>query len=134
MVDAPASRATQYLLADFTNKNGIKANIEFLSIDALYNKLNDASLADNYDVFQIEVHWLMEFVEKGCLADLTEQIVSDAKITAGIASEILEHYAQYQGRFYAMPFTHGTQLLFYRKDLFESLRMKRLFMKNTGFT
>ncbi len=127
MLDSSASYATYSLLSDFRRREGINVSIDTLTYDELYEAIQSESLSDNYDIFEVDVPWLPEFAEKGILYDLSKHIQDDPSAIEGLIPGILDEYAKYDRKFYVLPYMYGTQILFYRKDLFENIKYQRLF-------
>ncbi|HHW00235.1 MAG TPA: extracellular solute-binding protein [Clostridiaceae bacterium] len=127
MLDSSASYATYSLLADFRKAEGINVDIDVLSYKELYEAIKQESLSGTYDVFEIDIPWLPEMAERGYLTDLTRYIEANPKTIEGLIPGILDEYAKYDDKFYVMPYMFGTQLLFYRKDLFEDIKYQRMF-------
>jgi multiple sugar transport system substrate-binding protein len=128
MLDTSATYSTFSLLADFDHEAGIHVDIETLSIEDLYYSIKKEALASNYDVFEIDVPWLPEFAEYGFLDNISDNIRENPEVIEDLIPGILE-YAKYGEDFYCLPYMYGTQLLFYRKDLFEDLKLQRLFFE-----
>jgi multiple sugar transport system substrate-binding protein len=127
MLDSSATYATYSLLADFRKKEGINVEVDILSFSELYDAIKDESLSNKYDVFEVDVPWLPEFVETGLLSDLSKYISDNPNTIDGLIPGILDVYAKYNNKFYVLPYMYGTQILFYRKDIFEDIRYQRLF-------
>lgn len=129
MLHSSASYSTYSLLADFRQQEGMHVNIDTLNFEELYDEVKHESLHSKYDVFQIDIPWLPEFAENGVLCDLSAYIRQNPAAIEDLIPGILDEYAKYNEKFYGMPFMYGTQLLFYRKDLFEEMKFQRLFFE-----
>jgi len=127
MLDSSATYATYSLLADFRKTEGINVEIDVLSYKELYEAIKQEALSSTYDIFEIDIPWLPEMAEKGFLTDLTQYIEANPKTIEGLIPGILDEYAKYNYKFYGMPYMFGTQLLYYRKDLFEDIKYQRMF-------
>lgn len=127
MLDSSASYSTFSLLADFKKREGINVTIDTLKYDELYEAILSESTTDSYDVFGVDIPWLPEFAEKGILTDLSKNIKDNPATIDGLIPGILDAYAKYDKKFYGLPYMYGTQVLFYRKDLFEDIRIQRMF-------
>lgn len=127
MLDSSATYATYSLLADFRKKEGINVEVDILSFSELYDAIKDESLSSRYDIFEVDVPWLPEFVETGLLSDLSKYIGDNPNTIDGLIPGILDVYAKYDNKFYVLPYMYGTQILFYRKDIFEDIKYQRLF-------
>jgi multiple sugar transport system substrate-binding protein len=129
MLDSSASYSTYSLLADLRCEEGINVQIETLPMDEIYYEIKKEALTSNYDVFEIDIPWISEFAEYGFLSDLSDNIQENPGAIADLIPGILDEYAKYDDRFFGLPYMYGTQLLFYRKDLFEDLKLQRLFFE-----
>lgn len=127
MLDSSAAYATYALLADFRKKEGINVEIDILSLSELYEAIKDEALLSKYDVFEVDEPWLPEFAETGMLSDLSKYISDNPNTIDGLIPGILDVYAKYDNKFYVLPYMYGTQILFYRKDIFEDIRYQRMF-------
>lgn len=110
----------------YEEKTGTKINISVYSYDEIYEAFVNAENFGIFDVFRIDVTWLSWFAEKILLP--LEQI--DEGISKDLGEYIRgveDRYARINGRLYALPVTPSAQLLFYRKDLFEDVAIKRAY-------
>lgn len=127
MLDSSASYATRSLLADFKRKEGIAADIDVLSYKELYDAIRKGDATGMYDVFQVDIPWLPEFVEDGILHNLSGLIEENPASIQDLIPGILDSYSKYDDKFFVLPYMYGTQILYYRKDLFEEPIYQRLF-------
>ncbi len=129
MLESSASDAIKMLLPDFEQQKGIKVQIDTYPIVELYEKICSESQKNTYDIFQIDVPWLAEFIESNFLAELDSFISTYPETIEGFIPGVLNIYSKYKNKYFALPYMFGTQLLFYRKDLFENLNIKQQFKK-----
>lgn len=54
------------------------------------------------------------------------------ELLENFSAEVGHHFSQIDGKAYALPFDASTQLLFYRRDLFEDPTVKRMFYEKSG--
>lgn len=127
MLQGTASYATSALQPDFTRKTGLTFEIETYTYDALYRKILDASTGSDYDIFQIDIPWLLEFATDGHIIDLNRYMQREPELTNDFIPGVLDKYSRCGEKYFALPYMFGTQLLFYRKDLFENNDIKRQF-------
>ena len=127
-LDSPEAYIMRSLSRLYTKKSGVSVNVCIFSYDEIYEVFNSLESCSNYDVIRLDVTWLSWFAQK-LLRPLEE-------IDSGIGqslSDFLEgtqaHYAYAHGILYALPATPSVQLLFYRKDLFESPIFKRMYFE-----
>lgn len=129
MLESSASEAIKMLLPDFEQQKGACVSIKTYPIVELYEKICSESKKDKYNIFQIDVPWFAEFVEGSFLSELDDFIKAYPKTIEGFIPGVLDIYSKYKNKYYALPYLFGTQLLFYRKDLFENLLLKNQFKK-----
>jgi DNA-binding LacI/PurR family transcriptional regulator/ABC-type glycerol-3-phosphate transport system substrate-binding protein len=127
LFECASAHATSALLPDFSRKTGIQVAIEILDYNTLYEAMTQEFQRGTADVFQIDLPWFTEFAADGCLVDLSEFIGRQPAVIRGYVPGVLDVYAKYHGKYFALPYMFGTQLLFYRKDLFEDSELRMLF-------
>lgn len=132
LFDGPACTATRFLLSGFEEKYGIQVNIDAVDSKALYRTLENRDERRQYDVFQIDQPWLAELVKEGWLAKLDDAIADNPAATGHFDPGVLDAYTFVNGSSYALPYKFGTQLLFYRKDLFENPAAQVAYRDRTG--
>lgn len=132
LLDSPAAYAIRSLLPYFRNQYNIDIEMDMLSYNELFkaseNELTTKS--SNYDIFMVDVPWLPFFSNTGSLLDLTEDILKDESFAKdNYIEDVFDSYCSYEGKVYGLPFMPGTQILFYRKDLFNDKDIKSDFYK-----
>ena len=132
MLKGSALEATYLLLGDFSRERGIDIEIESFEYDALYDALGESGSRMAFDVLQIDVPWMEEFVESGYLEKLDRWIEAEPNSIGHFIPGVLDAWARYSDHYYALPHMFGAQLLFYRKDLFEDSAMRRKFQEIYG--
>ncbi|NJN95064.1 MAG: extracellular solute-binding protein [Anaerolineales bacterium] len=129
MVEGDMAYAVQSLLLDFKHKNGINVNIDILPHEELYALIKAKATSPDYDVFCIDILWLREFAANCLLHNFSEHSNAELPILTDIQPEFIDDFALYNGQIYAVPFMYCNQLLFYRKDLFENFKYRRMFFE-----
>ena len=127
MLDSEASYATQSLLNDFSSKTRIDMEFHTLEYEKMYDVIKEQAKTDYYDIFLVDIPWLNEFIREGVLTNLDNYIEENPELFASIIPEIVDDFAKYNNRFYAVPYLFCNQILFYRKDLFEDTKYRRMF-------
>jgi multiple sugar transport system substrate-binding protein len=129
-VDAPTVRALQLLLEHFTRETGIPVTVTTVPQNRLLQIISHSVeyLTGSYDLYTYDVPWLEYMVQNLCLADITAFVESDSFQKNGLFPSSLRN-CQLDGRFYGIPLIGGTQLLFYRRDLFENRELIREYQK-----
>lgn len=123
-----AGRAVKYLCNDFTRSTGIGVQADLINYRGMLDEIwksNDGK----YDVFALDVPWIKELVVEGYLELLEDYIGDASQLRERFPGQIFDAYSLMNGRVWTLPFSFTTQLLFYRKDLFEKLKNQRLYFE-----
>jgi len=122
-----AGRAIEALSNDFKTRTGLDVQIDLVNYRYLLDEIKASRDTGKYDVFCIDVPWIKELVVEGCLQELDEYIMPDWQLENKFQRDIFQEYSAYDKKIHVLPFSFTSQLLFYRKDLFEDLKNKRLY-------
>ena len=115
------------MLPDLERKIGVKAVLDEYDFYPLYDNIKKNSDSSDYDVFIFDLSWLSDFASNGLLYDLSSLIKEHNLDLDSIAPKHMQKYMTYNGTEYALLHRFTGQLLFYRKDLFEDVKLRRLF-------
>ena len=115
------------MLPDLERKMGVKAVLEECDFYPLYEKIKNNISSSDYDVFVFDLSWLSDFASNGLLYNLSELIRGHNLDLNKIVPKHMQKYVTYQNNPYALLHRFTGQLLFYRKDLFEDVRLRRMF-------
>lgn len=127
-LDSPESIIMQGMAQFYTEKTGTKVKISVFSYDEIYEQFADPAMSSLYDIFRIDVTWLSWFAERLLLP--LEEIDPDIKeVFSEYLPTLEDKYSYVRGKIYALPVSPSSQLLFYRKDLFESVVVKRIYQE-----
>lgn len=129
LLESDVAYATQSLLPDFRRKTGLDVVIETKNYEELYNHIQKSKNTAEYDIYQIDVPWIGEFAQTGIIGSLNQLYGADHSFVDEIIPEILNEYSYHEGEIFALPYMFCSQLLYYRKDLFDSIKNKRLFFE-----
>lgn len=127
IIEGDMADALQALLPEFFNKTGIQVNLNILPHEHLYDVLYEESEKSDTDVFCVDVFWLQEMASHGMFATLNESIDHTCLEKLDIQPEFLTDLAIFDGHIVGLPYHYCNQLLFYRKDLFDRLDLRRMF-------
>ena len=125
-LDSPESIIMQGMAQFYTEKTGTKVKISVFSYDEIYEQFADPAMSSLYDIFRIDVTWLSWFAER-LLLPLEEidpaikEVFSEYLPTTGRQVQLCT------GQNLCPSCFPSSQLLFYRKDLFESIVVKRIY-------
>lgn len=127
MLNSPESISTARLSRLYTNETGIDIDITIHSYDEIFEILCNGGEKD-FDILRIDITFLSWFAEK-LLIPLTDLDSDIPELLKNFLPGVASRYSTIGGRIYAIPFSPSVQVLFYRKDLFESIVQKRLYQE-----
>lgn len=125
-IDSPETMILQGVARLYTEETGTQIEFDVLAYDDLYQQFLKAEHSDYYDIFRMDVTWLPLLSER-ILVPLEELDENIEEVHKEYIPALINKYSRVHGRNYALPITPSTQLLFYRKDLFENTVIKRLY-------
>jgi multiple sugar transport system substrate-binding protein len=129
LVTHPTSDVVQRHLGEFEALSGAQVTLDIGS----YNEVHQKELIDlgagtrQFDVMMVLDTWLPEFVDSGNLQELKWQLKKlsdegDFQWLPDLVPNVNKLLGQWQGKQVDIPLVAATQLLMYRKDLFETQR------------
>jgi len=110
--------------AEYVEMHGVQVNVTVVPFSDLYQKiLTDLSTGTNaFDVYVFAPQWMVDYVEPGYLADITDWVAADADLQwDDIAPFFRDFSASYKGRTYTIPLDGDFQMVYYRTDVAEQL-------------
>ncbi|HEX7431811.1 MAG TPA: extracellular solute-binding protein [Candidatus Limnocylindrales bacterium] len=111
--DADVKAMTNDFMAAHPN---IKVETEFVAYEALHDKIvtDQVGGSGQYDVVLMDAIWPAELAKSGIALDLTDKIPADYK--SGVFDTAFAG-AEYQNKFYGIPWLNDTEFLYYNKDM-----------------
>lgn len=129
LLDSPNAHAILRTHSDFTRKTGLNVDISLNEHGTLLNRLQNKEAVSDYDVVMYDNPWLDILVRNKRLADLSEFTHSEDFSSDVFLPQLSEKVGIVDDRCYGVPFVFGSQLLLYRKDLFENKQLQEQFEK-----
>ena len=123
-LDSPESVIMQGMAQFYTEKTGTEIKIAVYSYDEIYDQFVDSEISDLYDVIRIDVRWLSWFADR-LLRPLNDIDSGIRDVFAEYLPSLEDKYSIVRGNIYALPFSPSAQMLFYRKDVFDNVAIKR---------
>ncbi len=122
------SDTIKYILPNFRNLANVDVELETLPQTEIYTELMAVKneQKSDYDLFAIDVPWLAFFAQNNCLMDLSD-VFNPGTLNSAFSPDTLQRFGKYQERLYGLPYLNATQLLYYRKDLFEDSKYQKEF-------
>ena len=125
-IDSPETMILKGLARLYTKETGTQILFDVYAYDDIYEQFLKAEKKDAYDIFRLDVTWLSWLAER-ILVPLDEIDADIGSCYQEYIPSLIKKYSVVHGRAYALPVTPSTQLLFYRKDLFENTAVRRLY-------
>ncbi|HWR11345.1 MAG TPA: extracellular solute-binding protein [Rectinemataceae bacterium] len=127
-LDSPEASAIRYLALLYTQSTGVQVNVSVSSYDEIHEILSSMDESSIYDIIRLDVTWLSWFAGR-ILLPLEEISPTIPSMLATFVDGISRQYSFVKDKLYALPLSPSAQVLFYRKDLFESTVLKRLYQE-----
>ena len=118
----------RHLSRIFTRSTGVPVHISVSSYDEIHEILSSMDETSVYDVVRLDVTWLSWFAGK-VLRPLGEISPGISELLGTFVEGLSRQYCFVEDELYALPVSPSAQVLFYRKDLFESTVLKRLYQE-----
>ncbi len=128
--DIGSLNALRLLCTHFIQKTGISLEFTVLPQSQLLERISESfsSLTDSFDLYTYDAPWLEYMVQNLCLSELREFIDSSGLDTGRFFAES-RYNCMLGDRIYGIPITAGSQILFYRADLFEDPKLMSMFQE-----
>ncbi|MGH4036710.1 MAG: extracellular solute-binding protein [Sphaerochaeta sp.] len=127
---SPTSEAISYLAPKFTRATGIEVKIIQVGYDELYTKALSAENSRAYDIIRTDMAWLTQFGNK-IYRELDTESTLFKSIKSSLNPYIPECFYKTNGINCTIPFDISTQMLYYKKDLFNDASIKRSYFEKT---
>lgn len=126
MVDLATSHSTKLLSSVFTRNTGIHIDFDFMPQNKMLKTIVDDidSNKSIYDIYMYDVPWLEYMVQNSLVGDMSD-FMNNYFNKDLLFKENIKN-CKYEDKYYGVPLIGGSQIMFYRKDLFE----KRELIKN----
>lgn len=125
-LDSPTAHVMEDLARLYSRATGIEVRIAISPYDSIYELLNNMGELDTYDVIRLDHTWLTGFAHK-IFAPLEELDPNISDVFDTFIPGLIPNFSTVNGVIYTLPETPSAQVLFYRKDLFESTVIQRLY-------
>ena len=127
-VASPASDALLRLLPNLERTMGIRLQLTVMSLDDIYSVLQHADGQVPYDLIRMDMAWLDEWAAS-VYQPLDEIPFDWDSLISRFRTEFIADYTATNGVRCCLPYDPSTQLLFYRKDLFENPILRRMYFE-----
>lgn len=125
-VASPASTALSRLLPHFESLTGIHVELTVIGLSDLYDVVNAMGTSPRYDLIRMDMAWISELAPR-IYAPLDTIPFDWDSLLSKLLPVFLEDYTSTCGVRCCLPYDPSTQLLFYRRDLFEDVTIRRMY-------
>lgn len=128
MVDLVTSHSTKLLSSSFTRETGIPIEFTFAKQNELLQRIiKDSNSSQNYfDIYMYDVPWLEYMVQNALVSDITDFVSGGSFRPEQLFTQNMDN-CKYEDAYYGIPIIGGTQIMFYRQDLFENRDIVKTF-------
>jgi ABC-type glycerol-3-phosphate transport system substrate-binding protein len=129
--DGQMGYAVKSLTNDFIRRTGIDVIIDMMPYRHILSAIKaiKQNKGERYDAFCTDVPWMKELVLGGHIECLESFISPEERQVYFdvFQRNIFTEYSMYENAIYALPYSYTVQMHYYRKDLFERVKNKRLY-------
>ncbi|MBH2846238.1 extracellular solute-binding protein [Serratia marcescens] len=133
LLASPSSEALKRLLPHFTRTTGIQVNAAEFSYEETDTILSRPDDLSHFDILRIDLA-TFPWYGRQLFKPLDELLPDSSFLSPGFDRAVMDVFGKINGLRYAVPFDPGSQLLFYRKDIFCDAILSRLYYEHTGIT
>ena len=132
-LDSPTAMIVRSMARMYTKHTGVPVNVEIYPYDGVHDLLTSMNQNTGFDIIRLDATWMLHF-GKQVFEPLDTLDPHVRQLQDAYLPDLLERYGGLDGRIYALPETPSAQMLFYRKDLFEDIAIRRLYQEKTHCT
>ncbi|MFI3200720.1 MAG: extracellular solute-binding protein [Eubacteriales bacterium] len=119
LLENSTSYATSILASKFSQNTNL--DIEITTTTKMQNHN-----IDDFDILQIHQPFIKTLIQHDKIICLNNTILPE-QLNQNFSNDVLQIYAKNNKDYYAVPYIGDCQLLYYRKDLFDSMHLQRLY-------
>lgn len=127
----PGFDAMKCLVSQYARHSGCDVVIESCAYHDMYQIYKDMMQhqSSEYDILAVDALWTAYLANGGLLMDVSDLNNGKTNLSEKMAPGFLDAVAGYKNKLYGYPFSYATELLFYRKDLFDDPAIREDFKK-----
>lgn len=136
VLDSPTAKALEKISLGFMKDTGYSIEFDTFKYSEIYETIRrqmEKKKAE-HDLFMVDIPWIEYFRENGYMLDITEAVAPfRQELMDDYLEKIRRSFFRSSQKIYGFPIMATVQMLFYRKDLFESGEICRSFERENGF-
>lgn len=129
-IESPTTKALKKIIPHFEKNTNIHVNLVIKKTNEIFEIIKDDEAWKNYDIIRLDVVGLSWYGQK-IYQNLQGLNHNMDRVLENIPYFLKDYYANINDVTYALPFDISIQMLFYRKDIFESEIVKRKYFEKT---
>lgn len=127
-LDSPTANIMKHMASLYRTYTGINVDIKVFSYDGVHELLSTLDENSSFDIIRLDATWKSWFAPR--IFEPLENLESDLDGLSGMfLPDMMERYGSFNGKYYALPETPSSQMLFYRRDLFEDTVIRRIYQE-----
>ena len=132
VTDLATSHSAELLADLFTQHTGIKLEFTYASHQNILKEIiADVARGKNrFDIYMYDVPWLPYLVQNSLVADISSYINGEQFDHSALFAENLDN-CRYKDNYYGIPMIGGSQIMFYRQDLFQRTDILKRFREHS---
>jgi len=127
-LDSPTANIMKQMALLYHTYTGVNINVRIFSYDGVHELLSTLDESSVFDIIRLDATWMSWFAAR-IFEPLDNLEPNPQALSDRFLPGLMERYGGLNGRLYALPETPSTQMLFYRKDLFEDTELRRLYQE-----
>ena len=125
-LDSPTASSLKNMARMYTRFTGVPIRVAIFPYDGVHEILTSLDEGTPFDIIRLDVTWMSRFAPR-IYEPLKKLDTNVESLQEHFLPGLMERYGCSSGEMYALPETPSTQMLFYRKDLFEDTTLRRLY-------
>lgn len=131
----PMATAIESLSLEYSRRSGVQVECKIFAFqNDLYQYILDGHKKhdNSYDLFMMDHPWVDYYVNEGCVLPLNEYLSDRQEYIESFLPGVWEKVTIHSEQIFGVPLSNMSQLMLYRKDLFEDQTLQRLFYRKHG--
>jgi len=131
LLNEPITKSLIPVLTNFTQLTGIEVTLDFYPQEELLELLltSTTNRPYMYDILMYDIPWFTQLASQHVLVDLSSRLSAWHFDTSIFIPGLFKQLCCYQESILGLPFLFSSQVMLYRKDLFEDLVLKQSYAK-----
>ncbi|MBO2516869.1 MAG: hypothetical protein CW338_06260 [Clostridiales bacterium] len=127
-LDSPTAYIMKHMASLYKSYTGIDVNVTIYPYDGIHELLTSMNENNSFDIIRLDATWMSWFAPR--IYEPLSKLENNLKdLQERFLPGLMDRYGSINGELYALPETPSTQMLFYRRDIFEDTAIKRLFQE-----